>query len=111
MGRKLRTNLPILPEQLKPRWPYLKEFQTQDDRVKKNDKINFDMCHKAHSLPQIPDDTAVYITNEKGQPTLGRVIEQAAAPHSYMYIVTTEDGGQLRRYRKHLNVIPENHKP
>ncbi|KAL5463805.1 hypothetical protein EMCRGX_G032740 [Ephydatia muelleri] len=37
-----------------------------------------------------------------------QLIEPAAAPRSY--IVTTEDGGQLRRNRQHLNVIPENPK-
>ena len=52
--------------------------------------------------------SAVWITDKKHQPMLGRVIEPAAAPHSY--IVTTEDGGQLRRNRQHLNVIPENPK-
>ena len=106
MGRKLRTNLPILPDQLKPKWPYLKEFQMQDDRVKKNRKINFDRQHKAQSLPQIPDDASVWITNERHQPAPGRVIEQAATPRSY--IVTTEDGGQVRRNRQHLNIRPEN---
>eukprot|EP00731_Ephydatia_muelleri_P026864 Em0018g964a len=106
MGRKLRTNLPILPDQLKPKWPYLKEFQMQDDRVKKNSKMNFDRQHKAQSLPQIPDDASVWITNERHQPAPGRVIEQAATPRSY--IVTTEDGGQVRRNRQHLNIRPEN---
>lgn len=106
MGRKLRTNLPILPDQLKPKWPYLKEFQMQDDRVKKNSKMNFDRQHKAQSLPQIPDDASVWITNERHQPAPGRVIEQAATPRSY--IVTTEDGGHVRRNRQHLNIRPEN---
>ena len=106
MGRKLRTNLPILPDQLKPKWPYLKEFQMQDDRVKKNSKMNFDRQHKGQSLPQIPDDASVWITNEGHQPAPGRVIEQAATPRSY--IVATEDEGQVRRNRQHLNTIPEN---
>ena len=91
MGRKLRTNLLILPDQLKPKWPYLKEFQMQDGRVKKNSKMNFDKQHKAQSLPQIPDDASVWITNERHQPAPGRVIEQAVTPRSY--IVATEDGG------------------
>ena len=62
MGRRLRTNLPLLPEQLKPKWPSLKEFRIQDDRKKNNGKINYDMRHQTHSLSQIPDDTAVWIT-------------------------------------------------
>ena len=75
MGRRLRTtNLPLLPEQLKPKW---KEFRIQDDR-KKNGKINYDMRHQTHSLSQIPDDTAIWITDKKHQPTLGRVIEHLA---------------------------------
>ena len=106
MGRKLLTYLPILSDQLKPKCPYLKEFQMQDDRVKKNSKMNFDRQHKAQSLPRIPDDASVWITNERHQPAPGKVIEQAATPRSY--IVTTEDGGQVRRNRQHLNIIPEN---
>ena len=78
----------------------------QDDRVKKNSKMNFDRQHKAQSLPQIPDDASVWITNERHQPAPGRVIEQDATPRSY--IVTTEDGGQVRRNRQHLNIRPEN---
>ena len=63
MGRRLRTNLPLLPEQLKPKWPSLKEFRIQDDRKKNNGKINYDMRHQTHSLCQIPDDTAVIWRN------------------------------------------------
>ncbi|KAL5490740.1 hypothetical protein EMCRGX_G015917 [Ephydatia muelleri] len=71
-------------DQLKPKWPYLKEFQMQDDRVKKNSKMNFDREHKAQSLPQIPDDASVWITNERHQPAPGRVVEQDATPRSYI---------------------------
>ena len=53
MGRRLHTNLPLLPEQLKPKWPSLKEFRIQDDRKKNNGKINYDMRHQTHSLSQI----------------------------------------------------------
>ena len=78
----------------------------QDDRVKKNSKMNFDRQHKAQSLPQIAGDASVWITNERHQPAPDRVIEQAATPRSY--IVTTEDGGQVTRNCQHLNIIPEN---
>ena len=78
----------------------------QDDRVKKSSKMNFNREHKPQSLPQIPDDASVGITNERHQPAPGRVIVQAVTPRSY--IVATEDGGQVRCNRQHLNTIPEN---
>eukprot|EP00731_Ephydatia_muelleri_P015565 Em0008g1285a len=61
--------------QLKPKWPYLKEFQMQDDRVKKNSKMNFDREHKAQSLPQIPDDASTRKPHDITRPGRGGTAE------------------------------------
>ena len=103
MGRQLRTNLPQTLEHLKPEWPYLLRFQEQDLEFKSHQKSNFDRHHRFHQLPDIPDQTEVWITTDKSKPTPGIVVGKAGAPRSY--IVETQ-GGLARRNRHHLNVVP-----
>ena len=103
MGRQLRTNLPQTLEHLKPEWPYLLRFQEQDLEFKSHQKSNFDRHHRVHQLPDIPDQTEVWITTDKSKPTPGVVVGKAGAPRSY--IVETQ-GGLARRNRHHLNVVP-----
>ena len=77
MGRQLRTNLPQTLEHLKPEWPYLLRFQEQDLEFKSHQKSNFDRHHRVHQLPDIPDQTEVWITTDKSKPTPGIVVGKA----------------------------------
>ena len=102
MGRRLRTTLPILKEQLIPPWPYLDEFQELNEQYKQRQKQDYDRRHCTHPLPPIPDNTEVWITSGSS-PSSGRVTAHASAPRSY--IVDTPQG-EMRRNRLHLNVVP-----
>ncbi|KAL5503067.1 hypothetical protein EMCRGX_G009958, partial [Ephydatia muelleri] len=84
MGRQLRTNLPQTLEHLKPEWPYLLRFQEQDLEFKSHQKSNYDRHHRVHQLPDIPDQTEVWITTDKSKPTPGIVVGKAGAPRSYI---------------------------
>ena len=103
MGRQLRTNLPQISEQLKPKWTHLHGFREQDQEFKSHQKANFDKRHKVHSLPQIPQQTEVWITTNRSKSTPSVVVGKAEAPRSY--IVETQSGKACRN-RHQLNVMP-----
>lgn len=42
MGRRIRTRVPQLPEQLEPGWSYLGEFRKENQKFKAKQKRNFD---------------------------------------------------------------------
>jgi hypothetical protein len=103
MGRPLRTCIPQIKEQLVPKWSYLVEFRSLNQKFKQKQKRDFDKRHRAHSLEDIPEDTRVWITSE-GDHVEGRVVSPANSPRSYVVDTPT---GVVRRNRQHLNVAPE----
>ena len=104
MGRCLRTTLPQVDDQLLPQWKYLEAFRKQNKEFKQRQKSAYDRRHRTSSLPPIADDTKVWVSS--GQtPTPGQINSHANTPRSY--IVNTP-GGQIRRNRQHLNIIPDN---
>ena len=92
MGRKLRSNLPQLPEQFVPTWSYLVEFCEQDAEFKRKQKSNFDKRHKTKSLPLIPESSEVWITSNRSNPIRGRVARQVETPRSYELNMVGEFG-------------------
>ena len=103
MGRRLRTTLPIVKDQLAPPWPYLDEFQKLSKQFKQRQKADYDRHHQSHHLPAIPNDTEVWVTSG-ATPSPSRVTAHSSAPQSY--IVDTPQG-EMRRNRLHLNVVPD----
>lgn len=103
MGRRLRTRVPQLPDQLMPTWPYLEDFRKQNQKFKAKQKWDFDKRHRAKESDPIPSGTAVWITSE-GEPAEGTVISPSNSPRSYLVNTPT---GTLRRNRQHLNVVPD----
>ena len=95
MGRRLRTNLPIKPSQLKPKLLDTEEVEAKERRIKERTK-NFDKYHRARELP---------LVKHSGYQTLssGTVVNQ---PQTRSYEVQT-DRGTLRRKRRNLVRIPE----
>ena len=102
MGRRIRSDLPQSTKTLVPQWPYLQEFKTRNQQFKSKQKVIMTSRHQVRELPEILDDTEVWITTN-GQPTTGRTIAPADTPRSY--IVQTPSG-DIRRNRSQLNIRP-----
>ena len=83
-------------------WPYLNEFRQANQEYKQQQKRDFDECHRVRDLPDIPDNTDVWITTN-GNPVAGRTVQMAEIPRSY---VVQTPSGQTRRNRSQLNVNP-----
>ena len=102
MGRNIRSTLPMPTSTLVPKWPYNQEFQRSDERFKKHQKTNYDRRHRVRDLPEIPDNTDVWITTG-GEPIAGWTVTTADTPR--LYIVQTPTG-EMRRNRSRLNIAP-----
>lgn len=102
MGRRIRSNLPLPTETLTPKWPYLEEFQKVNERFKEKQKADYDSRHGARPLPEIPDDTDVWVTTDDNRIS-GRVRGPADTPRSYL---VETPSGQIRRNRVQLNPMP-----
>ena len=102
MGRKMRTNIPILDEKLMPELPDYHKFRECDKQFKLRQKYDYGHCHAVHPLPSIPDNTQVWINTEGRRPS-GQVVSGADTPRSYEVQTNT---GTVRRNRHHLTVRP-----
>jgi len=110
MGRQACSNLPTPTEGLKPEWPDLELFRSQDSAYKNKLKKRFDKRHRARDLPQWDDNDPVLMSSGRDLEAVpGTVVQQA---NERSYIVETPTGVS-RRNRAHLNmrlpVIPEPH--
>ena len=102
MGRRLRSNIPLLCEQLTPNWEFLGDFRRNNHVFKLRQKHDYDRHHATQTLSPIPPNSDVWITTgESPQP--GTIISSANTPRSYM---VNTSGGHVRRNRQHLNVNP-----
>ena len=102
MGRNIRSTLPQARGSLAPQWPYLGEFRQANENFKRQQKEDYDRCHRARGLPDIPDNTEVWVTTNRHNAP-GRILTTANTPRSY--IVETPSG-EIRRNRHQLNVRP-----
>ena len=59
MGRCIRTRIPMLKEQLTPKWPYLPEFRRLNQKFKEKQKRDFDKRHRAKDSEVIADDSSL----------------------------------------------------
>ena len=103
MGRKIRSTLPEVPQNLLPQWQYLEAFREADKAHKEKQKQCYDKSHRAHSLPEIPNDEAVWV-NTDSQQELGRTVSTSSTPRSYLVEVPS---GTVRRNRQHLIPVPQ----
>ena len=106
MGRKLQDNLPMIQENIRPGWSFLRKFHEMDANFMQKQKEDYDKHHRVHPLSPIPDNTEVWITSRehaRDKPVMGRVIGTGNTPRSYS--VNTE-GGRVLRNSIHLNVCP-----
>lgn len=107
MGRRVRSNIPLVKDQLVPDWNYLGAFRESNRSFKLTQKSNYDRRHRVRPLPEIPIDSEVWITSGD-KPVRGAIVSVADTPRSY--IVQTPKG-QVRRNREHLNVVPRTSVP
>ena len=101
-GRRIRTRVPQVETQLTPGWPYLDDFCTYDQRLKQQQKTNYDLRHRVRSLSPLKPDTEVWIKQGDKQ-TKGTVVTAAATPRSY--IVATPEGPKQTRNQTSLTMI------
>ena len=107
MGRRIRTTLPQVTQHFIPKWPYLKTFQQLDKKYKNQQKRDHDRCHSARSLPELAEDTQVWVRTDNLQQS-GKVISTSVEPRSYVVSTPT---GQVRRNRQHIIQIPTQEDP
>ena len=92
MGRKLRTQLPTLPNNLKPAVP--KPIDDKENQYRQNQEQNFNRRHRAKELPVLQPGDQVWL---RDQQRYGQVIEKTQNPRSYL--VKASNGSTVRRNR------------
>ena len=103
MGRRTRTNVPMVKDLLVPQLPDYQKFRQCYKEFKMSQKNNYDHQHRTHSLPPLLNDTEVWVTTEERQ-VPSQVISRSDTPRSY---VVQTDTGNVRRNRQHLTVVPD----
>ncbi|UYV75192.1 K02A2.6-like, partial [Cordylochernes scorpioides] len=96
MGRKLRTTLPIAPENLNPRLVDSQTLKRKEGRRRKDMKSRYDRRCGATDMEELSEGDTVWITDMR---TWGIVKKKASTPRSYMVDTPV---GTLRRNRFHL---------
>ena len=76
MGRKMRSTLPQLTENLIPKWPFLKEFQKRNLLFKQKQKQYYDLRHRTHPQHSLEEDDDVWVSID-GNKVPGRVMGPA----------------------------------
>ena len=97
MSRKLRTTIPIIPAELKPKVPDLASLAEREEGNNETIKESFDTRHQARLLSQLPAGTRVWIPDQK---QFGSVISPAS-PRSYIVETPTR---KVRHNRRSLNL-------
>lgn len=82
-----------------PRWPNIRGFRKSEKRAKENQRCNYDLRHRARSVPPLQPGQNVWLLREKKQ---GTVIQQATTPRSY--IIHTDEG-QVGRNRTNMHTV------
>ncbi|UYV64850.1 K02A2.6-like [Cordylochernes scorpioides] len=96
MGRKLRTTLPIAPENLNPRLVDSQTLRRKERRRRKDMKSRYDRRCGATDMEELSEGDTVWITDMR---TWGIVKQKASTPRSYMVDTPV---GTIRRNRFHL---------
>ena len=107
MGRKIRTTLPSLKENLVPRWPDTDLIRRRDAEAKEQQAFYFNRRHGVRDLPQLRpgDNVLLKLDGEKTWKGPASVVHESCTPRSYQ--VDTPGGGELRRNRRHLQRVPQ----
>ncbi|XP_072040672.1 uncharacterized protein [Amphiura filiformis] len=97
MGRRLRTQLPVLPSTLQPRSQQdLQKVREKEEMYRDNQQRNFNNRHNARELPTLQPGDNVWLRDQK---RYGQIIERRSEPRSYL-VKTMQ--GTVRRNRSAL---------
>ena len=101
MGRRLRTQLPILPIALKPRGSHDESLERKKGLRRSDQQQNFNLRHKTRDLPKLQPGDPVWIRDQNRQ---GQVVSRTPEPRSYLVRTDLE---RVRRNRRTL--VPTSH--
>ena len=59
MGRKIRTDIPQLKDNLIPKWEHVRNFRSLHKKYKQMQKENYNRRHCVGALPSLPEDQTV----------------------------------------------------
>ena len=102
MCRRLRTTVPVVPEQLQPKMPDYGSLARREREMRMQQKHTFDQRHKARRLDPLAPGDLVWIPQNQ---TEGTVVTEVA-PRSYQ---VTTPSGVLRRNHRQLRLLPPSH--
>ena len=100
MGRTLRSTIPTVREERKPRVPDLKLVRERDERLKERQKQNYDSHHRVKDHTPLKTGQMVWLPGSRVEAQ----VETQVAPRSYT--VNTPQG-QLRRNQRDLIELPD----
>ena len=100
MARKLRTNIPMTREQLKPKVPDQSSLRERDARDKARQQSNYDQHHRAKEFSPLMAGQTVWMPDRNEE---AKVVQEAG---TRSYEVETSEG-TYRRNRRALIPIPE----
>ena len=105
MGRRLRTTLPTLQDNLRPNWPDENKIRQADAAAKQNQAYYYNRRNGVRSLPPLnPGDSVLTKLDGQKQWTKPAVVYgSSTTPRSY--IVETAQGERYRRNRRHLQAL------
>lgn len=107
MGRKIRTTLPTLQDNLKPNWPNEEVIRQADAAAKQKQAYYYNRRNGVRVLPPLSlgDPVLTKLDGQK-QWTMPAVVHSSSStPRSY--IVETAQGQRYRRNRRHLQSTPK----
>ena len=105
LGRRLRTLIPVLPQNLAPQIPNHLLIKERDSRVKEIYKQAYDQRHGARPLPVLHPGQEVPIRTDQQHNWKNPGVVLLADPANRSYHVATPQG-VLRRNRQHLKPVP-----
>ena len=96
MGPRLKTQLPVLPNTLKPKAQDLHTVKQKEDDCRSKQQKNFNLRYRARDLPNLHKGDKVWVRDQSRE---AEVVSKT--PHPRSYLVKTEKG-VLRRNRSAL---------
>lgn len=102
MGRRLRTSLPQLEEQLKPEWPDLQDFRRKREERQAKQEVTFNSRHRSKELRGLEQGERVWVSDMK---CMANVLGKADTPRSFHLL--TDRGSRIRRNRRALVSMPD----